>query len=389
MSAYSTLVMVCTAALGVATLLTVDVCRAEDWPAESFDLAEDLAVTGMESDLSGAHWNPLENSLWVVRQNRQVWRFEESGETFNLTDHWSSLPTGGDLEAITQVDFTEIDVFYVLHEDDGTVYKVDASGALPTVTRQWLLTLGGYMPGEVSGSGPEGMTFVPDEWLSERGFVDGDGLSYTSVNGMNGLLFIGHQIEGHIFVFDLDPDSNNVFDFVGEYATARSEVAALEFDRTNGLLYIFHGATWNETEVTDLASSPSGDERIFTSIQEYGAPPNTDGTDNMEGIAMAHSDECDAEHDRHFFITIDGGSSEALKWFKEFPCDCNGNGIDDADSAADFNDLAAFADCMAGPEQTPGLTHPACSEICQETFDSNTDNDLDLADFAEFQMAVH
>jgi len=388
---------------------------ADPWPAESFTAAKDISVPGMEDDLSGAHWNPVDASLWVVRQNRQVWKMQESGGTFTVVGHWTNLPTGDDLEAITQIDLAETDRFCVLHEDDGTVYLVDVSTGSPTLVRSWQLTLTGDMPYESDPFGPEGMAFVPDESLG--GFVDGSGQPYTSVNGMGGLFFIGHQIDGHVYVFDLDPDSDDVFDFVGEYATTRSETAALEFDRANGLLYIFHNlkaATWNETQVTDLTSSNVSDQRQFTTICEYDAPPDAGGNTNMEGIALIHSDACDVDHDRYFFITVDGGDQESLKWFHKFPCDCNGNGVDDADDLAagtsqdcngngrlddceaidggdfdaddyvDLDDFAAFLDCFAGPDALPAPPDPACVGACLSAFDWGDDNDVDLIDFAEF-----
>ncbi len=66
------------------------------------------------------------------------------------------------------------------------------------------------------------------------------------------------------------------------------------------------------------------------------------------------------------------------------PCvgdfDCDGN--------INLDDYAAFADCMAGPGQTPDPTPPALPEQCLETFDFDFDNDVDAADFAEFQLLL-
>ena len=73
-------ILLCVLALGVS---------ADDWPAESFSSAENITVAGMESDLSGAHWSPVDASLWVVRQNRQVWKMQESGGTFTVVAHWT------------------------------------------------------------------------------------------------------------------------------------------------------------------------------------------------------------------------------------------------------------------------------------------------------------
>lgn len=385
---------------------------ADMWPAESFSASANTTVAGMESDLSGAFWSPSDASLWVVRQNRQVWKMQASGGTLVVVGHWTSLPTGGDLEAITRVDPADTSTFCVLHEDNGTVNRIDVSGGSASLVRSWRLTLGGHMPSESGGAGPEGMTFVPDAWLG--GFVDGSGQPRTSLHGMGGLLFVGHQIDGHVYVFDLDPDNDDVFDFVGEYATSRSEVAALEFDGANGLLYIFHGDGLNETEITDLTSSITGSDRTFTSVRTYGQPPSAGGNTNMEGIALSYSDECDLNLDRNFFLTVDGGNSESLRWFTQFPCDCNANGLPDAvdmaagsaadcngsslldsceaigdgdydaDGIVDINDYASLAACLAGPDLPPNPATPECASACLRAFDLDGDDDIDLRDIARF-----
>lgn len=50
-------------------------------------------------------------------------------------------------------------------------------------------------------------------------------------------------------------------------------------------------------------------------------------------------------------------------------------------------DVAAFVDCMAGPDALPNPTSPALPEDCLSAFDFDLDNDVDLADHAELQAA--
>ncbi len=61
-------------------------------------------------------------------------------------------------------------------------------------------------------------------------------------------------------------------------------------------------------------------------------------------------------------------------WFEQPPGDCNATGI------ADLFDHADFADCLSGPGG--GLPTPDCN-----CFDVDGDNDADLLDFAELQVA--
>ena len=104
-------------------------------------------------------------------------------------------------------------------------------------------------------AGSEGLTFVPDEALVRAGFVDLGGAPFTSRNGMGGVLMVGHQNGGGVFVFDCDPRDRDVH-FVGQYRTAYSEIAGLEFDRSTGLLFVWHDENHHVLELIDLRSAP-------------------------------------------------------------------------------------------------------------------------------------
>ncbi|MBN1510428.1 MAG: hypothetical protein JXB13_00295 [Phycisphaerae bacterium] len=60
----------------------------------------------------------------------------------------------------------------------------------------------------------------------------------------------------------------------------------------------------------------------------------------------------------------------------------------ECDGDIDLEDYAAFADCMAGPDEAPDPTPPALPEQCLETFDFDFDDDVDAADFAKFQQIL-
>jgi hypothetical protein len=60
-------------------------------------------------------------------------------------------------------------------------------------------------------------------------------------------------------------------------------------------------------------------------------------------------------------------------WFPLVPGDCN------SDGAVDLLDYADLASCLAGP--AAGLSNPGCG-----CFDLDRDDDVDLLDFANFQV---
>lgn len=164
---------------------------------------------------------------------------------------------------------------------------------------------------ESSGSGPEGITFVPDVWLQQEAFRAANGNLYTSTNGMGGLMFVGHQSGGYIHVFDLNR-VNNSYSYVGKYKSGQSETAALEFDRSTGKLYIWHNVgSVNFLEVVKLSSYVDSGERRLRQIVEYVGPR----TGNLEGFALLPT----PEKNNWCFVTDDSNyNHEAVMWYHQF-----------------------------------------------------------------------
>ena len=186
---------------------------------------------------------------------------------------------GGDLEGICQVDY-DADLVCIMLETENLIREYDVSTYRKAVLKkQW--DISAYVPTK-GRAGPEGITFVPNEWLKKEGFVNSNGKPYLSTNGMGGLMFVAHQNGGRIYVFDLNR-ANGKVNFVGAYKTSRSESSGLEFDRSTGLLYVWHNTGPNYLEITKLSSHVKGTERCFASVAEFVGPKRG----NLEGIAIA------------------------------------------------------------------------------------------------------
>ena len=74
--------------------------------------------------------------------------------------------------------------------------------------------------------------------------------------------------------------------------------------------------------------------------------------------------------------------------------DCDSNGVPgglpgdhDADGDVDLDDFGRFEECMAGPGAIPNPVNVECVGLCMSVYDFATDNDVDLADLAVFQLA--
>ncbi|GEM_PF-950265 len=293
---------------------------ADSWPAESWSDAVNMTALDSEfqEDLSGAFWNPQTRVLWVCQNGlAKIWALVEDGTGgFVVRTDGSGMRYEWDLgmqdlEDLTQVNLAQ-DVIYAIDEGAGTIFSVDLSAPdTHLILHSW--NVSSFLPEYVSGYGPEGIAFVPDEWLACRQFMDSTGQRRLSQKGMNGLMFLAHQQEGRIYVFDLNPDLNNDVWLVGEYDTARNESCAAGFDRDLGLLCIWHNTGSNYLEWTDLTSIPvSGSIRQFRMVQEFTGPISG----NLEGFAAAP--QAPSAPDSWCFITRDDGGSDSLRWFRSF-----------------------------------------------------------------------
>jgi hypothetical protein len=161
-------------------------------------------------NMSGAAWNPVTRTLWLANNSGMFWALVENGAggfkvATNAAGTRAKSSPGGDLESICQADFTQPIVY--LMDENGWIREYDVSQyGVVQETRNW--DIRAQCP-EVGGtSGPEGLTFVPDEWLQREGFRATNGAPYVSSNGMGGLMFVGHQSGGYVHVFDLNRVNN-------------------------------------------------------------------------------------------------------------------------------------------------------------------------------------
>ena len=314
----------------MAAAAPVAVRAADPWPAEP--LANSVNLTSVEgaepndfhSDLSGASWNSETRTVWVCRNGpggdqSKFWALVEDGaDGFQVAyragnrAEWTGF---GDLEGIAQADQRE-DVVYLLIEGEESIKAFDVSTyGVAVPLNDW--DLSAYLPLN-GGYGAEGLTFVPDSALAAGGFVDAAGNPTISSGGMGGLMFVGHQNGGSVYAFDLDRVHNG-FRFVGEYRTGYAETAGLEFDRSTGMLYIWHDDAYDTLEKTDLRSTAVDGQayRRFNILTAWNGPDHS----NNEGIAITGIEDC-VDGKRSLLMTIDGGGYSSLRWYRRFTDGC-------------------------------------------------------------------
>jgi hypothetical protein len=303
------------------------------WPSETWSSAENLTAVmdplGL-TELSGLFWNENLKLLFVSHGDGRL-RVLQLNATNTFTQIANKYLTGGP-EGITQADLNTNE-YYTIDENNYQVRKYKFSNGFNTITlsNSWDITALPSPMTNTANTGPEGIAFIPDSFLIVSGFISQTtGLPYSSVKGMGGLIFIAHQNQGYVWVFDINPTVNNDFAFVGKYKTNRSESCELSFDRSTGLLYILHNINGNILEVTDLTSFHYGiSDRKFTLKHEYFIS-NPSGNVNVEGFAI--SSKCTDTSGVKVFLCRDVESVESatykqdcIRWFNPFnaPGICN------------------------------------------------------------------
>jgi hypothetical protein len=289
-----------------------------DWPAVAPEYAVSLSDLDPDGDLrismSGAVWVEQAQVLWLLRNSgpEGVWRVEPDGlGGFEITGEWIDLGPQLDIEGITVVDPAVPHVVHVVEEGNANIVSFDLSvPGVSTEVGRW--DISSWAPPQ-KALGAEGITFVPDAVLADQGFVDGDGNPRVSAGGMGGLMFVGHQAGGQVYVFDLWPIG--IVDPVGTYDTARGDTSGLELDAETGRLYMWHGNT-NDLEVARLSSTDIGgtNRKLDT---EYVFDQTSPG--NQEGIAW--TGVC-AGGVRGLVVVTDDGAERSVLVYPDWPIGC-------------------------------------------------------------------
>ena len=287
------------------------------WPAESN--VEAVRLTGLDAGLdgsnwSGATWNPETRTLWLACNSGYFWALAEDGSGhFQVATNAAGTPAkwtpGGDLEGICQADFGANLVY--LMDENGYIREYDVSQPGVVVeNRHW--DIRAICPEVGSVYGPEGLAFVPNEWLRRQRFCRPDGTEFASTNGMGGLMLVGYQYDGFVYALDLNR-ATGTFGFIGKYQTGQTETADLEFDRATGTLYVWHNVGSNYLEAVELSSVANGANRRLRQLAEYYGPC----AGNLEGFALAPA--ADGKFPGGCILTDDDNQDHAaVAWYGHF-----------------------------------------------------------------------
>lgn len=295
------------------------------WPSESWNAATPLTSVmnaGGLLELSGLHWNPETNRLYVVHGDGRV-RILQLDEATNTFTQIGNKTISSGPEGITQANLSANE-FYTIDENNYEIRKYTHNATFSTVTeaRHWDLLVAPSPMQDTGNTGPEGIVFIPDANLTAAGFISSETeMPYTSTKGAGGLFFIAHQDGGYIWVFDINPEVTDDFAYVGKYGTNRTESCDLAFDRSTNLMYILHNTGSNYVEVTDLSLAMTGETK-FNTVAEYFISNPTSNV-NIEGFSI--TPKCADPENVSVWLCRDVENDEAteikqdaIRWFNPF-----------------------------------------------------------------------
>lgn len=306
----------------IFSLFTQIVCSysQQPWPGSNWEATTDLtAVMSPQGvvELSGVHYNPSQNRLFLVQdigRLRVIQLDEENGNHVQLAD----FNIGGDAEGITQINDDDHEA-WVINENDLRIerYQFSPNFSIITLLRTYDLSLPQSGFTVFNDGGPEGICFIPDSFLQSAGFMSSvTGQSYSSQKGMGGLMFIAHQHQGQIWVFDINPEVNDDYVLVGTYNTNRQESCGLSFDPSTGLLYVLHNLDNNYLEVCNLSVSQTGQNYKLNMVEEFHVTVPVNGNRNIEGVAVSR--KCDDPMNPTLWLVRDLSGQHSVNSLKQF-----------------------------------------------------------------------
>ncbi|HEX2872581.1 MAG TPA: hypothetical protein VHP33_15030 [Polyangiaceae bacterium] len=317
------------------------------WPGKNEVKTLDQAAQ-FQSDLSGLVFEPGQQGgpgvLWAVNNlSSTLFRLVPSGAGFvpDTANGWASgkglrYPGGSgapDSEGVT-FGASVADGMYVCSEHDGesastsrlSVLRYDVSGAGTTLTatREWNVTA--LLPQAGANTGLEGITWVPDTFLTAKGFIDeAKQHAYAPSEYPDhgtGLFFVGVEATGKIYGLALN-HADGSSKLVATITTPNDGVMGLEFDRDAGNFWFnCDDGGNNQSGILDVDRRPGSTTLGHFVVRRQFQRPTSLPNSNNEGIAVAPDSECSGGFKR-FFWTDDadeGGFSLRTDLIPCTPC---------------------------------------------------------------------
>ena len=293
------------AALAVALCAAPAVARAATpaatWPGSAEITDADDADT-FDTNLSGLSFESPD-VLWAVRNGPgTLYRLVPDGTTWRPADGWDSgkkLHYGdgeGDVDAEGVVVTPDGVVAATERDNDNgddslpkiVRYDVSSSADSLDATAEWDLT--DDLPDVDANSGLEGISWIPDAFLTAHGFHDEHtGAAYDPAaypGHGSGLYFAGLEADGTVYAYALD-QAGGGFTRVATVASGFPALMDLEFEPETGHLWAVCDDTCHGSTAT-LDINAQGKLAVTTGYERPAGMPDY----NNEGFAIAPRSAC-------------------------------------------------------------------------------------------------
>ena len=284
-----------------------------DWPGgTAVSTADGTNVFGQ--NLSGLTYQPSGTTapgvLWAVRNSPStLFRliYDGSQWTPDPANGWSAgkrlrYPTGTgnpDAEGVSLAAGDPNGVYVATERDGGGAsrpailrYDVSSAGTTLNATRDW--NLAADLPGLGSNTGPEAITWVPDDLLVAKGFFDEsaqasyDPASYP--NHGDGLFLVGIEQDGRILAYALNQGANS-YTRIASMASGFPKVMALEYDPHKTRIWAVCDNNCSGQHATLDVAQAGPDDGKFVVTDTFQRPAGMANLNN-EGFAIAPHAEC-------------------------------------------------------------------------------------------------
>ncbi|WP_259539021.1 lamin tail domain-containing protein [Herbiconiux daphne] len=311
---------------------------SQDWVVSDNECQFVTPLSGQ--DVSGLDIDPTDpDVMWAVKNKSHVYRLVKSGDLWvpDTADGWSAgkdivFPSGGgqpDSEGIT---VGPDGMLYITTERDNAAsgvplesvlrYDPTAAGATLQPTAQWVLTADladviSTTGGADSNLGFEGITWVPDSYLTANAFVDqSTGAAYDPADYPGhgtGLFFTALEKNGHLYAYALNGDGS--FHRVAAVETGLPMIQDTQWDADAQRVWaVADNTSAGSTVLLGLdADGAFAVDRVYnrpTGLPDY----------NLEGFAVAPSSTC-VDGVKEVIRSDDGNNGGHSLWSGTVACD--------------------------------------------------------------------
>jgi hypothetical protein len=272
------------------------------WPGDAAMTIADSSNT-FGTNLSGLSFESA-GVLWAVQNSpSKLYRLVPNGTTWrpDSTDGWASgktlrYATGSGNPDAEGVVVTPDGTFVATERDNSdstSMPKIlrfadSATASSLNAAAEWNLTAD--LPSLPANAGPEGISWIPDTFLTTNGFRDEHtGATYdpaTYAGHGSGLFFVGVEDNGTVYAYALT-QAGTGYTRVATIASGLDGVMDLEFEPATGHLW----AACDDTCDGRASTLDINADGLFAATHTYDRPTGMDNYNN-EGFALAPQTAC-------------------------------------------------------------------------------------------------